>query len=61
MILLLYKANLEMHFGIFYFVLIEIRFKHWGLLISSSTVFLYLESESEAASVVSDSVRPHGL
>ena len=56
MILLLYKANLEMHFGIFYFVLIEIRFKHWGLLISSSTVFLYLESESEAASVVSDSV-----
>ena len=38
-----------MRFGIFYFLLIEISFKYWGLLISSPTVFLYLESESEVA------------
>ena len=49
-----------MLFGILYFVLIEIRFKHWGLLISSSTVFLYVESESEVTQSCLILCYPHG-
>ena len=49
-----------MRFGIFCFLLIEIRFKHWGLLISSSTVFLYLESESEVTRSCLTLCYPHG-